>query len=308
MGRFDALKDNTFSSSEGTTSRDTVDRRARNNDKSNDRASGGSNRNKNGRNKANNKEKQKDGEKDTIHPNKELVDNSNNHVMETKLKNVIIKKDDFPELPPLPPPPPPTQPTQPPQPTPVKESCWVQAIKKREEEDKKNADLINQSDPKYWRGANWIGPMLIRQKQFPNSWHPNSWHPYVGSDTTATESDTSEKNQASSFIFPHGDTEYSRNGTRWYKSWEETFSSEQLFRIKYEEDETELYEMANNINEYYTQLEKESDRYFEEYGKLDDLAIAKLDRMEYEQYAEQFLYEEEYDEHDEDVDTEYISD
>ena len=286
MGRFDALKDNnTFSSTEGTTSRETVDRRARNNDRNNDRD--GSNRNRNGRNKANNKDQS----------NKELVDNSNNHVTETTLENKIIKKEDFPELPPPPPPPQ------------AKESCWIQAIKKREEEDKKHADLINQSDPKYWRGANWIGPMLIRQKQFPNSWYP---YVGIGTDTATatatTESDTNDKNQASSFIFPHGDTEYSRNGTRWYKTWEETFSSEQLFRIKYEEDETELYEMATNINEYYAQLEKESDRYFEEYGKFDDLAIAKLDRMEYEQYAEQFLYEEEYDEHDEDVDTEYISD
>ena len=288
MGRFDALKDNTFSSTEGTTSRDTVDRRARNNDRA------GSNRN--GRNKSNNKEKQKEGNRVTDNKvtdnkdqsNKELVDNSNNYIIEATLENKIIKKEDFPELPP---PPPPQK---------AKESCWIQAIKKREEEDKKHADLINQSDPKYWRGANWIGPMLVRQKQFPNSWYP-----YVGIES---ESDTSDKNKASSFIFPHGDTEYSRNGTRWYKSWEETFSSEQLFRIKYEEDETELYEMATNINEYYAQLEKESDRYFEEYGKLDDLAIAKLDRMEYEQYAEQFIYEEEYDEYDEDVDTEYISD
>ena len=289
MGRFDALKDNnTFSSTEGTTSRDTVDRRGGN--RNNDRA--GSNRN--GRIKSNNKEKQKEGNRVTDNKdqsNKEVVDNSNNYIIETKLENKIIKKEDFPELPPPPPPPPPPQ---------AKESCWIQAIKKREEEDKKHADLINQSDPKYWRGANWIGPMLVRQKQFPNSWYP-----YVGIES---ESDISNKNKASSFIFPHGDTEYSRNGTRWYKTWEETFSSEQLFRIKYEEDETELYEMATNINEYYTQLEKESDRYFEEYGRLDDLAIAKLDRMEYEQYAEQFLYEDEYDEHDEDVDTEYISD
>jgi hypothetical protein len=278
MGRFDALKDDTFSSTEGATSRDTVDRRSSNRE---------GNRNRNGRNRDNKKPKQKDSEVDkgtnNSQHNKGVVDNSNNCIIETKLENVIIKKEDFPEMPKTEPPP-------------VKESCWVQAIKKREESDKKNADLINQSDPKYWRGVNWIGPMLVRQKQFPNSWYP-----YVGSDTSV-------KSQASSFIFPHGNTEYSRNGTRWYKSWEETFSSEQLFRIKYEEEETELYEMANNINEYYARLEKESDKYFEEYGKLDDLAIAKLDRMEYEDYAEQFIYEEEYDETEEDVDTEYISD
>lgn len=276
MGRFDALKENTFSSSDGT-SRDTVERRHNDRNRNNDR----SNNRSNNRSKANDKQKQNDQSK------KGLVDNSNNHIMETKLENVIIKTE------PCPPPcPPPQQ---------AKESCWLKAIKKREDDDKKNADLINQSDPKYWRGVNWIGPMLVRQKQFPNSWYP-----YVGIDS---ESDTRAKNQASSFIFPHGDTEYSRNGTRWYKSWEETFSSDQLFRIKCEEEERELYEMANNINEYYAQLEKESDKYFEEYGKLDDLAIAKLDRMEYEQYAEQFIYEEEYDETEEDVDEpDYISD
>lgn len=269
MGRFDALKENTNSSIERTTSRDTVDRRHnnRNKDRTKDRIGS------------------RDGNKET---SKELVDNSSNHSVETKIEGVIIKKEDFPEMPKA-------------ELHRVKESCWLQAIKKREEEDKKNADLINQSDPKYWRGVNWIGPMLVRQKQFPNSWYP-----YVGIESAT---DTSNKNHASAFLFPHGDTEYSRDGTRWYKSWEETFSSEQLFRIKYEEDETELCEIAKNINEYYARLEKESDKYFEEYGKLDDLANAKLDRMEYEEYAEQFIYEEEYDETDEDVDdADYISD
>lgn len=210
--------------------------------------------------------------------------------IETKIEGTIIKKEDFPEMPKAEPPPP------------AKESCWLQAIKKREEEDKKNKDLINQSDPKYWRGVNWIGPMLVRQKQFPDSWYP-----YVGVGH-GIGSDTSVKSQASSFIFPHGVTQYSRDGKRWYKSWDETFSSEQLFRIKCEEEETELCEIVNNMSEHYTMLERESDKYFEEYGKLDDLAIAKLDRMEYENYAEQFIYEEEYDEHEEDIDTEYMSD
>ena len=295
MGRFDALKDNTFSSSDGT-SRDTVERRHNDRNRNNNRNRTDRNNNKN---KVNDKQKQNYGNKVTDNndqSNKELVDNSKSHIIETTLENKMIKKEDFSEMPKVEAqPPPPCPPPQPPQ---AKESCWLKAIKKREEDDKKNADLINQADPKYWRGVNWIGPMLVRQKQFPNSWYP-----YVG-----VETDTSAKNQASSFIFPHGDTEYSRNGTRWYKSWEETVSSEQLFRIKCEEDETELYEMANNINEYYAQLEKESDKYFEEYGKLDDLAIAKLDRMEYEQYAEQFVYEEEYDETEDDLDTEYMSD
>ena len=180
MGRFDALKENTFSSSDGT-SRDTVERR--HNDRSSNRSNNRSNDRNNNRNKANDKQKQND------QSNKGLVDNSNNHIMETKLENVIIKTE---------PPPPPCPPPSPP-PQQAKESCWLKAIKKREEDDKKNADLINQADPKYWRGVNWIGPMLVRQKQFPNSWYP-----YVG-----VETDTSTKNQASSFIFPHGDTEYS---------------------------------------------------------------------------------------------------
>jgi hypothetical protein len=269
MGRFDALKENTVSSSDRTISRDTNDRR-QNND-----------RNTNNRNNDRNKIGSRGGN------------------IETKIEGAIIKKEPMAEPTPTPPTPPP-----PPSAPQAKESCWLQAIKKREEEEKKNADLINQSDPKYWRGVNWIGPMLMRQKQFPTSWYPYAG-PGDESDTTAN---TNAKSQSSSFIFPHGDTEYSRDGKRWYKTWDETFSAEQLFRIKYEEDETELYEIISNMSEYYTMLEHESNKYFEEYGKLDDLAIAKLDRIEYENYAEQFIYDEEYDEPDEDVDTEYMSD
>jgi hypothetical protein len=127
---------------------------------------------------------------------------------------------------------------------------WVNAIKKREEDEKKQTNGINQLNPKYWRGVNWIGPMFIR--------HVNR------------------------------KTEYSRDGNTWANCWDDTFSKEQLYEIKYEEEQEAWYESVNILEQFCDEREKESDKYYKETGQLDDLAIARLERIMYENYAEQF--------------------
>ena len=50
------------------------------------------------------------------------------------------------------------------------ESSWQNAMKQRQEEEERIKEgTINQNDPKYWRGATWIGPMLIRQKNYTST-------------------------------------------------------------------------------------------------------------------------------------------
>lgn len=154
-------------------------------------------------------------------------------------------------------------------------SSWQNAMKQREEEEERIKEgTINQYDPKYWRGASWIGPMLIHQKKYPDSWYK-----YM---------ESAVKGHASSYLFPFRETEYSRDGENWYSSWNDTFSEVQLQRMEYEEEEERKMEQYRVLEEYRDRLGEESDKYYEETGELDGYAIAYLERIEYEKYAEQF--------------------
>ena len=155
------------------------------------------------------------------------------------------------------------------------ESSWQNAMKQRqEEEDRIKEGTINQNDPKYWRGATWIGPMLIRQKKYPESWYK-----YM---------ETASKGYASSYMFPFRETEYSRDGATWYPSWNETFSDSQLLGMEYEEEEEDKMEQHRILEEYGQRLRNESDNYYEETGEMDGYEIAYIERIAYEKYAEQF--------------------
>ena len=43
-------------------------------------------------------------------------------------------------------------------------SIWLNAIKIKKEEHKKNEYIINTNDSQYWRGGKWIGDMILRHK------------------------------------------------------------------------------------------------------------------------------------------------
>lgn len=155
------------------------------------------------------------------------------------------------------------------------ESSWQNAMKQRQEEEERIKEgTINQNDPKYWRGATWIGPMLIRQKNYPESWYK-----YM---------EAASSGYASSYMFPFRETEYSRDGATWYPSWNETFSDSQLLGIEYEEEEEYKMEQYRILEEYGVKMRNESDNYYEETGELDGYAIAYMERIAYEKYAEQF--------------------
>ena len=176
------------------------------------------------------------------------------------------------------------------------ESSWQNAMKQRQEEEERIKEgTINQNDPKYWRGATWIGPMLIRQKNYPDSWYK-----YM---------ETASKGYASSYLFPFRKTEYSRDGSTWYPSWNETFSDSQLLEMEYEEKEEYKMEQYRILEEYGQRLRNESDKYYEEMGELDGRTIAYLERMAYEKYVEQFDIEAEAEHLEDDVDSDdYLED
>ena len=177
----------------------------------------------------------------------------------------------------------------------IKESSWKKAIKLREEEEGLKEGTINQYDPKYWRGVRWIGPTMMRHKKYSNDWYKHM--------------ENVEKSHASSYIIPFREIEYSRDGIKWYPSWNETFSEDQLLRIEEEEENEYKIEQYRILDEYRKRLEHESDLYYEEEGELDGYAIAQIERMEYEKYAEQFDNEPIIEEIADDIDSDdYLED
>lgn len=250
MGRFDSLKENTFSKSK--------------NGESNSRRY--------------NRRNQDELSRSTL-PSETRVRRFNNTIASNK-------EEDFPEL---------VKTEKKDTPTIQPESSWQSAMKQREEEEQRSKEgTINQNDPKYWRGAKWIGPMLIRQKSYPDSWYQ-----YM---------ETASKGHASSYLCPFRETEYSRDGTNWYLSWNETFSETQLQRMEYEEEEEQQFEQSRILEKYRQKLEEESDKYYEEMGELDGYAIARLEHEAYEKYAEQFDIEIPVEDIDDEDSDDYLED
>lgn len=173
-------------------------------------------------------------------------------------------------------------------------SPWVLAMQKRKaEEDEAKKYVINENDPKYWNGVKWIGPMFLK------------------SEHSKTIPESNKNRLCSTHIVFHGKTKYSRNGKIWYDTWEETFSKNQLEAIK----DLEAYEYHHNcckvLDEYCDKLETESLNYYLETGEMDEYAKARLDRLEYEKYAEQFeITEEELEtnSNSDDYDSDYLED
>jgi len=152
-------------------------------------------------------------------------------------------------------------------------STWLEAIR-QQEENSQNENTINQYDPKYWDGATWIGPMLMRQAEYPTDWYV-----YI---------ENAMKGCASSFLVPRRTSEYSRDGKNWYTSWNNTFTDEQLHKIQEEEEYNIKQEQTQLLEEYSNTQLRNSAKYYEETGVLDDYAIARLQRLSYEKYTEQF--------------------
>lgn len=158
-------------------------------------------------------------------------------------------------------------------------STWTLAIKQTVEADEEQHKLyINEADAKYWRGSNWIGPIIIRQKSLPDNWY------------TYMDNATSGSVHASSFIIPKTGQEYSRDGKHWYNSWNDTFSEEQLYNIRLEEEDEYQEECAIILKDYREDSMNESMRHYDETSELDGYGTAVLERLAYEEYVKYFEY------------------
>jgi hypothetical protein len=161
------------------------------------------------------------------------------------------------------------------------------------EEDKCNGNDILR-DTKNWRDNVWIGPQFIKMDNYSKE-REEQLNRYI-----STASDN-----ASTIIIPCRKTYYSRNNVNWYDSWDKTFSEEELVnmnvQLEREEHEDLNRRMCEGMHELYLKRKKESDQHYYETGELDGLAIAELERANYEKWLEEFekQMEEEYDEESE---------
>ena len=266
MSRFDSLKGNTFTSS---NNRPRDDRR----------------RDDRPRDDRPRDDRRRDDRPRNDRPRNDRVDDRN-FFKEKKKKEFSTTEEDFPDL--LKP----VEGSKENEGNPKEESKWLKAIEKQNESEVDSRFIINPNDPHYWRGAQWTGPMMMRQKKPTKRWE--SYFNMIS------------QKKVSTIVIPHSGTEYSRDGTNWHKSWNDTFTQEQLQAMDDEENEKMLHQWYICIEENYEKRRLESEQYYYETGELDGFAKAELDRIEYEEYAKQFEIDEE--EVVEDDEEEYLED
>ena len=152
----------------------------------------------------------------------------------------------------------------------MSKSVWSPPEPKNDDEDEnKSNDIaitdIDVQNSKYWKGVNWTGPVIIR-----------------GNTKPSAKSDETNRSRI----------EYSRDNIHWYSSFEKTFSENILERQKIENEEKDCEEHREHVcrilNEYSRRLEEETERYYHDFGELDDYGKAVLAREQYEEYAQQF--------------------
>lgn len=175
--------------------------------------------------------------------------------------------------------------------TPVKSSSrssWLDTIKQREDDEKKNIVGINVNDKQYWNGVQWIGPMFMRAKRKTNL--NDQSIPNESTDPSINKSDDlTLQSYPQIFNVAHlvKNIEYSRDSVNWYDSWEETFSDEQLEYIRLDEEQKKQLEIFNTMEDYRRKVEYESTKYYNEVGELSEYAKAVYNREEYEKYVNQ---------------------
>ena len=153
---------------------------------------------------------------------------------------------------------------------PMSKSFWSPPETKNESENEEESNAkditdIDVENSKYWRGVNWIGPIIIR-----------------GNTKSSIESNDTNRSRI----------EYSRDNIHWHTSIEKTFTEEQLENQKIQHEQQEYEEKCEDVyrmmNEYSRKLDTESELYYYEMGELNDYAKAVFARKEYEDYAKQF--------------------
>jgi hypothetical protein len=151
---------------------------------------------------------------------------------------------------------------------PKEESEWIKRIKKTEEYQRPLTDITN---PIYWDGPIWKGPVYIKGNKLGENWKK-----YI----------ENANKLSSTIIIPNMNTKWSRDGVNWYNSFDETFSPEHLQKIENYKWQKEMEKFAQRTLELHERRREESERNYMETGDIDDFMWAELEHRKYEEYCE----------------------
>jgi len=135
---------------------------------------------------------------------------------------------------------------------------------------------INLSDPVFWRGATWIGPVIMRRKKVVGTWG-SAWKSMRGSVNSGT----------ATVVIPTipTPTMFSRDGVNWSNSFIETFSDAEVGQMEEQEDQERHEEFVAELERIRMRDARASLQYYLETGEEDAFAWAERRAREYEIYS-----------------------
>ena len=179
------------------------------------------------------------------------------------------------------------------------ESQWLEIAEKEAENDIKCNHISIDNDPKYWKGSQWIGNMLIRSKK-TNETCDNNLNKDKESDLE--ENHYIEYNQR----ITYSRVKYSRDGNKWYNNWDATFSKKQLDSMNDENNNKMINRWSKWIENDYEKRRLKSEEYYNDTREVDNFMIAEQEMLEYEEYEKQLDCENECLEDDESSEDEIV--
>lgn len=137
---------------------------------------------------------------------------------------------------------------------------YLEKCKKKKEEDAEQRDgCIDTSDPQYWDGYRWKGPMFLKSIR-------------------------NQPNDAKNIRVGNG-TLYSRDNHTWFPSWEETFTETEWDSMEFQEHMQTTNEVMEHLADKYQQeLEEAYDLYYET-NHINLCLQTHFEGIEYEKYA-----------------------
>jgi len=149
-----------------------------------------------------------------------------------------------------------------------------------------NKPLVDVTDPDYWNGPFWMGPKFMRVKKTEDS---ETGH----APTTRVDNlnETRSHVVPSTVVVMCRPIEFSRDGEKWYNSFDNTFTHTQLAAMEHRKQNDIMETFLGVCRQDYARREMESYNHYIETGGEDLFARAERESHEYDEYVERMEVE-----------------